>query len=187
MLVIIFTKLAVTSVGEGWSAHYQLLQTFHSDLLEEDHDHPCLSFLMKRYWDLYVVAVYWQFISRLECQGMPGVHRWLHNSSQVLIKQSLDHDSHLSQFLKINLSLFPTKTHILLVLFLWEPWLVYTSYHNTIFFFNLAAPCITCSSRDLCCSKNNIVLWPGIEPGAAVLGMHSFNHWTTREVLTLML
>ena len=45
------------------------------------------------------------------------------------------------------------------------------------FIFNiyLAAPGLSCSTRDL-------VPWPGIEPGSPALGARSLNLWTTREV-----
>ena len=42
-------------------------------------------------------------------------------------------------------------------------------------FFYLAAPGLSCDMQDL-------VSWPGFEPGPPALGAQTVNHWTTREV-----
>ena len=56
-------------------------------------------------------------------------------------------------------------------------------------FIYLAAPGLSCSTWDLCCryrifscSMQDLVPWPGIEPGPSAFGVLSLNHWTIREV-----
>ena len=52
------------------------------------------------------------------------------------------------------------------------------------FFFNiyLAVPGLSCSRRDLSCTMQDLVPWPGVEPGSPALEARSLNHWTIREV-----
>ena len=40
----------------------------------------------------------------------------------------------------------------------------------------------SCSMQTLSCSIQDLVPWPGIEPGPPALGAWSLNHWTAREV-----
>ena len=47
--------------------------------------------------------------------------------------------------------------------------------YSKISFIYLAVLSLSCSMQDL-------VSWPGIEPGPPVLGAQSLSHWTTREV-----
>ena len=45
----------------------------------------------------------------------------------------------------------------------------------------------SCGMQTLNCDMWDIVPWPGIEPGPAVLGKWSPSHWTTREVPGLLI
>ena len=49
-------------------------------------------------------------------------------------------------------------------------------------FIYLAAPGLSCGTRDLCCHVRDLVPWPGIEPGPPALVAQSLTHWITREV-----
>ena len=65
-------------------------------------------------------------------------------------------------------------------------------FFNIYLFIYLAAPGLSCSTRDLRCSiqalscdMRDLVPRPGIEPRPPALGVQILNHWTTREVLRL--
>ena len=44
-----------------------------------------------------------------------------------------------------------------------------------------------CGIRIFSCSRWDLVLWPGVEPGPPSLTAWSFSHWTNREVPMLLL
>ena len=46
-----------------------------------------------------------------------------------------------------------------------------------------AVPGPSCGTHNHCCSMQDPVPWPGIEPRPPALGAWSRNHWITREVL----
>ena len=39
-----------------------------------------------------------------------------------------------------------------------------------------------CDMRTPSCSMDDLVPWPGMEPGWPALGVQSLSHWTTREI-----
>ena len=55
------------------------------------------------------------------------------------------------------------------------------------YLFNLAAPGLSCSMQTLSWGMWDLIPRPGMEPGPPVLGAWSLSHWTTREVLRILL
>ena len=69
----------------------------------------------------------------------------------------------------------------------WPPFNFFFKLTLFVFLQNLAVPGPSCSVQDLCWGLKDLVLWPGLEPEPPALGAGSLNHWSTREVLPLIL
>ena len=71
------------------------------------------------------------------------------------------------------------------ILLLWEGQIRYfselASLEERTAYYVSTNKCIA-ACEDFCCSKWDLVPWPGIEPRPPALGVWSLSHWTTRKV-----
>ena len=72
----------------------------------------------------------------------------------------------------------PNFFKIFIYLFTWLCWVLVVACG----IFTVACGIFSCIMRTLSCGTWDLVPWPGMEPGALVLGAQSLSHWTTREV-----
>ena len=63
-------------------------------------------------------------------------------------------------------------------IFIWLCWVLVASCG----IFVAACGIFSCGMRALSCGMQDLVPWPGMEPGSPALGAWSLNHWTTMEI-----